>query len=87
MRDLGEHFPAFNVAIRDYGVKKSERGDFRGPKLFIGNIAHVRLAFASGCLTQAKQRGTMERSRGVLQPAGSNGRPSIRGRGPEGGSS
>jgi hypothetical protein len=30
MRDSGEHFPAFNVAIRNRGVKKSEKADFLG---------------------------------------------------------
>ena len=28
MRDSGEHFPAFNLAIRHHGVKKSGKFDF-----------------------------------------------------------
>jgi hypothetical protein len=35
-RDSGEHFPAFNVAIRHHGVKKSEKADFLGANYSLG---------------------------------------------------
>ncbi len=87
MRDSGEHFPAFNVAIRHHGVKKSGKADFVDANCGRKSCSRLVLAFVSGSLTHAKRRGTMELSRGVLQPAGSSGRPIARGRTPEGGSS
>jgi hypothetical protein len=44
MRDSGEHFPAFNVAIRHHGVKKSGEGDFLGANYLL----EIMLTFVCG---------------------------------------